>query len=398
MTWWGPADRHRAYLAALALFAQQGGPEVEATYGGFEGYFEKLQTQIAGGGAPDVMQIRGGTPPVEFIEREILLDLSPYLGDTIDTSDLEMSVLDSVTYRGKLYEIPQGVGSTALYVNQTGVEGLGLAMPVGTEWTWEDFADLATEISAATPDGVYGATDVWAPGEGGPAAFEVFARQRGESLYTESGELGFEKETLADWLGFWQDLRDRGAVTPPELTAGANSSDGTSPLITGSAMMYFSFTGILVGLQELTQDELAPLLFPNGGAGSVPGQYLEADGPVAVYAKTGDPEGATKLLDFLVNSPELDELIGTVNGVPISSRRRELLRANAQGAEAKDLEYVDEVSAHSTALTIVPPLGAPEFESVTLQRAHEDVAFGRADIPTAVDTVFSEASRLLEGA
>lgn len=396
MTWWGPADRHRAYLAALALFADAGGRQVSATYGGFEGYFEKLQTQIAGGGAPDVMQIRGGTPPVEFIERGILLDLTQYLGKTINTADLEMSVLDSVTYKGGLYSIPQGVGSTAVYTNQSMLGSLGISLPAGNQWTWDDFASITNEIARATPDGVYGATDVWAPGEGGPAAFEVFARQRNEGLYTEEGKLGFTKDTLAEWLDFWQKLRRNGAVTPPDLTAGANSSDGTSPLITGAAPIYFSFTGILVGLQQLTEDELAPILLPNGDSGAAPGQYLEADGPLAVYANTHDPEGATKLLDFLVNDPALDELIGTVNGVPISKRRRDVLRQAAGGAEAKDMAYLDEVSAHSTALTVVPPLGAQEFESVTLQRAHEDVAFERTEISAAVDAVFSEAERLLK--
>lgn len=395
MAWWGPAERHKSYLAAIALFQANTGTTVNATYGGFDGYFEKLQTQMAGGAAPDLFQIRGGPPPVEYIERGVVLDLSPYLGSKLRTDDLETSVFDSVKYKGGIYEVPQGVGSTALYINKTMLEAAGGALPDGRTWTWDDFAKLTTELSKASPEGVYGSTDVWAPGEGGPAAFTVFIRQRGREMYTEDGKLGFAREDLKDWLGFWAGLRAAGAVTPPDITAGAGSSDGTSPLVTGQAMMYFSFTGILVGLQELTKDELVPSLFPNGPAGSRPGQNLEADGPLAVYGQTENPDAAVALLDFLINDPAVDELIGTVNGVPISARRRGVLRPNASGAEQKDFDYIDQVSAHSTPLGVISPQGADELESSVLQRTHEDVAFERATIDEAVDAFFSEADRLL---
>jgi multiple sugar transport system substrate-binding protein len=396
MSWWGPAERHRAYLSALALYSANTNIVVKATYGGFEGYFEKLQTQMAGGAAPDVFQIRGGPPPVEFIERGVVLDLTPYIGNRINTADLETSVFESVRYKGKVYEVPQGVGSTCLYVNKTVLEKFGGAMPDGTKWTWDDFATLANEIAKNAPDGVYGAADVWATG-GRPAGFMVFVRQRGKELYTPEGKLGFAKEDLSDWLGFWETLRASGAVTPPDITAGAKSADGTNTLITGQAPMYVSWTGLLSGLQDLTQDDLWPALMPNGPAGSRPGQNLESDGPIAVYGKTQYPEDAVDLVNFIINSPDLDELLGTVNGVPISARRNKVLRELATGAAQKDFDYVRAVSAHSTPLGVVAPTGSAELETSVLQRVHEDVAFKRQSIKDGVDFFFSEADRLLGG-
>jgi multiple sugar transport system substrate-binding protein len=394
MSWWGPTQRHQAYLSALSLFQSMGTDKVRASYGGFQGYFEKLQTEMAGGAAPDVFQIRGGPPPVDFIDRGVLLDLTPHIGGGLKTDDLETSVFESVRYNGKIYEVPQGVGSTALYINKTMLEEFGGALPAAG-WTWDDFAVLARTISDNSPEGVYGATDVWAPGEGAPAAFQVFVRQRGKELYTEDGQLGIERSDLADWLAFWADLRANGAATPPDITAGANASDGTSTLITRQAAMFFSFTGILVGLQELTTDQLVPHLFPDGPAGSRPGQNLEADGPLAVSAQTRYPDEAVALLNFLINDPQVDELIGTANGVPISARRRAALRPMASGAEQLDFDYIDQVSAHSTPLGIVPPAGANELENSVLQRVHEDVAFERQTIDEGVETFFSEATRLL---
>ncbi len=393
MTWWGPAERHKSYLAAIALYQAETGVPIRASYGGFDGYFEKLQTQMAGGAAPDLFQIRGGPPPLQYINRGLLLDLTPYIGSAIATQDLETSVFESVRYQGKVYEIPQGVGTTALYINKTQLEELGGEIP-DNEWTWDDFATLAKELAKNAPEGVYGTTDVWATG-GRPSGFRVFIRQRGKELYTEDGQLGYEKADVIEWLNFWKDLRDAGAVTPPDVTAGAKSSDGTSSLVTRQAPMYFSWTGILVGLQELTSDELVPQLLPNGPAGSRLGQSLEADGPVAISANTANPDAAVAFLNFLINNPACDELLGTVNGVPISARRNAVLRELASGAAQRDFDYIREASAHSTPLTVIQPEGALEVETGLLHRLHEDVAFGRQSIEEGVNYFFDEAGRIL---
>ncbi|MFN7726743.1 MAG: ABC transporter substrate-binding protein, partial [Rubrivivax sp.] len=56
--WWGGAARHEATLKALRLFeSRTPGLRVKAEYMGFNGYLERLTTQIAGGAEPDVMQI-----------------------------------------------------------------------------------------------------------------------------------------------------------------------------------------------------------------------------------------------------------------------------------------------------------------------------------------------------
>jgi oligogalacturonide transport system substrate-binding protein len=56
--WWGGAARHAATLKAIALFEQkQPGLKIKAEYMGFNGYLERLTTQVAGGSEPDVMQI-----------------------------------------------------------------------------------------------------------------------------------------------------------------------------------------------------------------------------------------------------------------------------------------------------------------------------------------------------
>ncbi len=58
LAWWGGAARHEATLRAVAAFERNHpGLRIKAEYMGFNGYLERLTTQIAGGSEPDVMQI-----------------------------------------------------------------------------------------------------------------------------------------------------------------------------------------------------------------------------------------------------------------------------------------------------------------------------------------------------
>ena len=57
-SWWGGGERHEATLKAIAAFeAKNPGVKIKAEYMGFQGYLERLTTQIAGGSEPDIMQI-----------------------------------------------------------------------------------------------------------------------------------------------------------------------------------------------------------------------------------------------------------------------------------------------------------------------------------------------------
>jgi oligogalacturonide transport system substrate-binding protein len=56
--WWGGGERHEAMLAATKLFESKNpGVKIKAEYSGFQGYQERLSTQIAGKNEPDIMQV-----------------------------------------------------------------------------------------------------------------------------------------------------------------------------------------------------------------------------------------------------------------------------------------------------------------------------------------------------
>ncbi|MDE6779945.1 MAG: ABC transporter substrate-binding protein, partial [Ruminococcus sp.] len=57
-SWWGGDDRHEATLKAIELWnVLHPDIEIKAEYGGWDGWQEKINTQIGGGSEPDIMQI-----------------------------------------------------------------------------------------------------------------------------------------------------------------------------------------------------------------------------------------------------------------------------------------------------------------------------------------------------
>ena len=58
-SWWGNDDRHRYTLQALDIFTEQnqGQIEVQANYGSWGGYENKMHIYMRSHNAPDVMQI-----------------------------------------------------------------------------------------------------------------------------------------------------------------------------------------------------------------------------------------------------------------------------------------------------------------------------------------------------
>ena len=91
--WWGGSARHAATLKAIALFEQRNpGLKVKAEYMGFNGYLERLTTQVAGGSEPDVMQInwawlamfsKRGTGVTDLDTYQGLLSLDQFSADDV---------------------------------------------------------------------------------------------------------------------------------------------------------------------------------------------------------------------------------------------------------------------------------------------------------------------------
>ena len=77
--WWGSQRRNDLTLDAISVFEEKN-PDIKISpeYTSYETYFDKLTTQVAGGNAPDIIQMDLAWMDA-FTQDEVLLNLDPYI-------------------------------------------------------------------------------------------------------------------------------------------------------------------------------------------------------------------------------------------------------------------------------------------------------------------------------
>lgn len=112
--YWGSGQRVEISQKAIDLYQSRHphikvNPEVS---GGAGDHFVKVDTQLAGGNGPDIIQVGGNIPDYA----EVLLDIFPYDGKEINLSVIDPSAIDSGTIDGRLVGISTGVNPNSLPV------------------------------------------------------------------------------------------------------------------------------------------------------------------------------------------------------------------------------------------------------------------------------------------
>ncbi|MBI3747254.1 MAG: sugar ABC transporter substrate-binding protein, partial [Chloroflexi bacterium] len=120
---------------------------VKVTVADWDSYWPKLQTDLAGGNAPDVF-LMDGPLFADYQTRDQLLDLSPLITrDGFDTTQLaELAVKDFAGADGHQYGLPRDLNTIALFYNKTMFDAAGIAYPDDT-WDWAKLVEVATKLT-----------------------------------------------------------------------------------------------------------------------------------------------------------------------------------------------------------------------------------------------------------
>jgi multiple sugar transport system substrate-binding protein len=390
MFWWGSRERAERTDKTNRLYQDKNpGVTITGETLGWADYWPRLATQTAGRNAPDLIQM-DYRYIYEYARRGALLPLDPFVGKGLDLGDFSAAAIDSGKVDGKIYGVSLGLNSTAMMFDQGLIASLGLKPPTH-DMTWAQVGELALEITrAAKRPGFFGLFD----GGRYEPALEVWLRQRGKALYTDDGKLGFDVTDIGEWLGFWQDLRKRGAIASAEVAALDMGELDTSLLTVGKTAMVFAHSNQLVGFQALVKSKLDMTMYPSGGTGAKYGQYLKPSMLLSVYARTRQPEAAVKLVDFYVASKDAGMILGVERGVPASAAVRKAVEPTLDELGNAMASYVAFVSDKVSALPVPPPQGAGEIQTV-LRRVNEQIGFGRLSVADGAKQFIAEATAVL---
>ena len=332
ISWWGSDARHEATLAALDLFMEKH-PNIKVTaeYQGFDGYHDKLMTQISSATEPDVFQLENNVYFASLAANDKLGDLTPYIGNQLKLDDYPENALTWAQYKGVQYGVPSGLNGPLFIWNKNLFDAAGVEYPTN-DWTWDDFEKACQTIYDKT--GVYGMKE--------PSYFltMTLTRQHGNWFASENGELLDFREGLAKTFDQYNKWRETGVFPPLDMTVGQESQQDNL-FLSGDAACEVNH------IATMPQDHAAMADQPELGVSLVPGTkenggaYMLASMPWTLGKSSKHPEEAATLIDFLINDKDAAKILMTVRGVPAPESVRETISPMLEGDALLVVEGVD---------------------------------------------------------
>ncbi len=263
--------------------------KVEVETAPFDDYFTVLQTQIAGGDAPDAFELNFENF-VSFASKGALADLGSFTADDagFNAEAYYQRAYDAFAVDGTQYALPESYSTVLLFYNKDLFDQAGLDYPTD-DWTWADETAAAATI-AALDDGVWGdfaGVHFW--------EFYKAAAQNGCPFFTGDA-VTVNEAGCVEALEYMIDYVDSGSQPTAAEMGGVSDGDmfvkGELGMITTGIWMFGAF--------EENSFPWDVVVEPGNTEG---GSHFFANG-TAVSATSENQEAAYRWLAFFTSSDE----------------------------------------------------------------------------------------------
>ena len=264
---------------------------------------QKVEAAVDAGSGPDLVQLSTHSLP-DYVIAERVVDITEYVAD--DEANYTPASWASVSFDGRVYGVPQGIGPAGMMYRTDIFEQYGLEVPE----TWDEYLAAARALKAANPE-VFIAN--LSPSEIGQWAQEI--QQAESSWYGIEGDawkVGVNDEGSRLVAERWQTLLDEGLVTTeqmwtPEYWALVNN--GSIATISYAAW----FPSILAENAADLAGKWAVAPLPKNAGSDNSGDSGGA--AVVVLANADAPEAAAEFASWLNGSDDTQEALITVGGL-----------------------------------------------------------------------------------
>ncbi|MFC9947962.1 ABC transporter substrate-binding protein [Streptomyces pratensis] len=385
--WWGNEDRAKATEKVVALFEKEHpNIKVQTEFSGYPAYVQKLTTQIAGGNAPDLLQLDRPTFG-EYQQKRQLAELTPYVGKTLKADGISKSLLAGGEAEGKQFAMPAGLTTQVFVYDKDLYKKAGVTVPEDG-WTWKQFATDMAKVQAES--GRAGTTDFgWAIDW-----FESWLHQNGKQLYTSDRKLGFTEGDLERYWSMLAEMRKQKGVTAAEDTTKMDGSAQNSALVAKQSGSEIAYDSSVTSYVSTYQGKLGFAPLPSdskteSGMAALPPVYY------GIAKTSSHKDAAALLLDFILNDSEAGKVLGTTRGTPPNSDVATSVCASATGADKDTCDFQSKVKDKlSPSDTWLWPSGSSAIKT-DFQRVYDDVIFGKTSASAGAEKVVKNAKQSL---
>jgi multiple sugar transport system substrate-binding protein len=343
-------------------------------------YDKKTAAALLTDKGPDVFEYGNG-PTIDMIKGGQVVDLSDLLDDATK-ADFTPSLINRVSYHGKLYAIPQVTDMQLLVYRKSLLSAAGVQPPQ----TVDDLLAAAKKLTTDTTKGLFVGNDGGVGVLGGPALWSA-----GLDYLTEDNRFGFDDPAAVESLRKLREL-----FTSKSLLLGA-PTDWSDPSAFTQGLTAMQFTGLwtLPAIEKAFPDDFGVLPWPKltatAGEPSVP---VGAYGSM-VNAKSKNVDAAKKFVKWLwVDQSALQLDFAQSYGFHIPARKSLAGKADElkSGPAADAVRFVNEHGHAQTPLLWSPKSGTAYSDALNrIIRSGSDPA---AEIKAVKAVVEAELERI----
>ena len=378
--WWGSDARHEATLAVIEQYeALHPNVTIEGEYGGFDGYFEKLTTQLAGGTAPDIIQYNADFITDLMAIGDVFVNLEDY-SDYLDVSGFDQNFLDIYSYwDGKMISLPTGVNGSIFLTNTAVLEKSGYT--VDDIKTWDDFIAAGKALHEADPDSYLWNIDIYTLGTdvfGG-----MITQLIGDDAYNaDEKKLNFDRDDLLKVFTVFEELYENDVVEPAADSAPYELEIATNPKWINDqfAMCYGVTSNIYEGYYDF-QDTADVLPMPQFEGAKESGVIYRPPQLMAIASNSEHPEVAADFLNYFYNNEEAIKTLKSVRSMQPTAKGQEICAENGD----LDPVLVKAIEEAAQTATVHQNLNTPSEMAEIIQDAVEKIAYGQGDVETITD-------------
>ena len=378
-SWWGNDNRHEYTMNGVSIFEEENPAiKVKNSYGVWQGFEKRMQVAMESHTEADVMQINYAWLDQYSSDGNGFYNLYD-LSDYIDLSNFSEQDVQYGVKNGKLNALPIAFNSYEFYYNKTIWDNYGLDFPKN----WDEVfaaADIMRE------DGIY--PFGYVKKQAFILCLSWFEQTHGKQVFDEAGKLNISESELGDILEFYCEMIDKKVMMPVDDFDKSKFADGT----VAATMCWVSDAGNYCNALKEKGGEpcIGGYLIPEDA--KLTGWYIKPATMYAISAYTEHPEEAAKLLDFLINSPEMATIQKSEKGVPVSKSARETL----QSIPDSELEYEFMASSYMSdnldRLSIIKPVMENDSIISAFKECADEYIYGKMPMDECAGQLYQTIS------
>lgn len=387
-SWWGGDERLEATLAVIEQF-QKLHPNItiEAEYGSSDGYGDKLATQLAGGTAPDIMQIDPGLMPgLVSDETNYFVDLNETEFDFSNFEETYYTKRINGCYDGKQLGVPTGISGGAVLVNKDLADAIGIDF--STQYTWDDVFEWAKKVREYD-DSMYlicsnkdAISNIVA---------NNYAKQLCEKPFIdeETATINLTKEQWEEVYNFVERLYKEEVVAPASYSAPYSGDNLQSDpnWIAGKYVCCFHYMSTMETIAAAnTNTTYAAGLFPLMAGSDTEAWNANCPQVISVNSKSEHVKEAVMFLNYFFNDETAMETLACTRSVPPTSKARQICTEN--GTLSELLAQAADVAGSYSGMVDDKYFSAAEAKQIVIDEV-EAIGFGATTPESAAEETIS---------